>query len=111
MVSGAHTLKQRWVEQLKHERRASPHTVRAYDDDLTRFFTFLHEHFGASVSERMLAKLTPADIRAFITWRRADGLGSKGVARALAAIRGFYRYLAREGVLENAAARSLRTPR
>ena len=108
---GAQALKQRWLEQLKHERRASVHTVRAYDDDLKRFLSFLGEHFGATVSERTLEKLTPADIRAFITRRRAEGLGSKGVARALAAVRSFYRYMAREGVLDNAAARAIRTPR
>ena len=107
----AEALKQRWLEQLKHERRASPHTVRAYDDDLKRFLSFLEEHMGGAPSERMLAKLVAADIRAFITKRRAEGLGAKGVARALAAVRSFFRFLAREGVLENAAARSLRTPR
>ena len=43
--------------------------------------------------------------------RRSEGLGAKGVQRALAAVRSFFRYLARENILENAAARSVRTPR
>jgi len=43
--------------------------------------------------------------------RRSQGLGAKGVQRALAAVRSFFRYLAREDILENAAARSIRTPR
>jgi integrase/recombinase XerC len=38
-------------------------------------------------------------------------LGAGGVQRALAAIRGFYKFLAREGILENAAPRAVRTPR
>jgi len=96
---------------LAHESRASPHTIRAYGDDLTRFLEFLREHFGKPPDERLLAKASPADIRAFITVRRAEGLGSKGVARALAAVRGFFRHLAREGILENAAPRAVRTPR
>jgi integrase/recombinase XerC len=58
-----------------------------------------------------LAKLKPADIRAFITVRRGEGLGAGGVQRALAAVRSFYRYLARENILENAAPKSIRTPR
>src|ERR1700691_898488 len=66
---------------------------------------------GGVVSEKTLAKITPADIRAFITFRRQEGLGPGGVQRAMAAVRSFYKFLAKEGVLENAAARSIRTPR
>ena len=111
MARSAEDLKKAWLASLAHERRASVHTLRAYGDDMARFLDFLHGHLGGSVTERALAKLVPADIRAFITVRRAEGLGAKGVQRAMAAVRSFFRYLARENILENAAARSLRTPR
>jgi integrase/recombinase XerC len=111
MARSAEDLKKEWLASLAHERRASPHTLRAYGDDATRFLVFLREHLGGTVSERSLARLSPADIRAFITVRRSEGLGAKGVQRALAAVRSFFRYLARENILENAAARSVRTPR
>jgi integrase/recombinase XerC len=111
MGQSADDLKAQWLSALKHERRASPHTLRAYDDDLARFFAFLREHMGGRVDARMLAKLSAADIRAFITLRRAEGLGPRGVQRALAAIRGFFRYLTREGIADNAAPRAIRTPR
>lgn len=111
MARSAEDLKKLWLASLAHERRASTNTLRAYGDDAARFLAFLHEHLGETVSERSLAKLTPADIRAFITVRRSQGLGAKGVQRALAAVRSFFRYLARENILENAAARSVRTPR
>ncbi len=111
MARSAEDLKKAWLASLAHERRASPHTLRAYGDDLDRFLAFLHGHLGGAVNERTLARLVPADIRAFITVRRAEGLGSKGVQRALAAIRNFFRFLARENILESAAARSVRTPR
>ena len=104
-------LRKAWLEQLAHERRASPHTLRAYGDDAARFGGFLTNHFGGTVSEIILAKLAPADIRAFITHRRAEGLGAGGVQRALAAIRSFYLFLAREGILENAAPQGVRSPR
>lgn len=111
MARSAEDLKKLWLASLAHERRASSHTLRAYGDDVERFLVFLHGHLGESVNERALAKLSPADIRAFITHRRSEGLGPKGVQRALAAVRSFFRYLARENILENAAARSVRTPR
>ena len=111
MARSAEILKQDWLAALAHERRASPHTLRAYGDDVARFLVFEHGHTGKALDECGLAKLSPADIRAFITARRADGLGARGVQRALAAVRSFFRHLTREGVLENPAARSVRTPR
>jgi integrase/recombinase XerC len=111
MARSAEDLKKQWLDSLAHERRAAKNTLRAYGDDAERFLVFLHGHFGATVSERTLAKLTPGDVRAFITVRRSEGLGPKGVQRAVAAVRSFFRYLARENILENAAARSVRTPR
>jgi integrase/recombinase XerC len=107
----AEALRKAWLEQLAHERRASPHTLRAYGDDVARFVGFQAGHLGGPVTRKALAELTPADIRAFITARRSEGLGSGGVQRALAAVRSFYRFLAREGILENAAPRAIRTPR
>jgi integrase/recombinase XerC len=111
MARSAEELKTAWLGWLAHERRVSPYTLRFYGDDLERFLDFLHGHMGGTVSERMLAKLVPADIRAFITMRRGEGLGAKGIQRALAAVRSFFKFLARENILENAAPRSLRTPR
>ena len=111
MSDGADTLRKNWLAALAHERRASPHTLRAYGDDVTRFIGFQVGHTGGAMNQKALARLTPADIRAFITSRRQEGLGPGGVQRALAAVRSFYKFLAKEGVLENAAARSIRTPR
>jgi integrase/recombinase XerC len=111
MGQSAESLKRDWLDALKNERRVSPHTLRAYGDDLERFLVFQREHLGGAVDARALAKLSTSDIRAFLTRRRAEGLGPRGVQRALAAIRGFFRHLAREGVADNAAPRAMRSPR
>ena len=89
----------------------SPHTLRAYGDDLARFLDFEAGHRGAALDERSLASLKPADFRAFITRRRNEGLGVRGVRRAMSAIRSFFRHLAREEILENPAAKATRTPK
>lgn len=89
----------------------SPHTLRAYGDDLARFLGFMALHTGTTPDAVDLKSLQPADMRAFITARRKEGLGPRGIQRALAAVRSFFRFLAREGILENAAARAVRTPR
>ena len=89
----------------------SPHTLRAYGDDLSRFLDFAREHVGGPLDERALAALAPADFRAFITRRRNEGLGVRGVRRAMSALRSFFRHLAREDILENPAAKATRTPK
>ena len=111
MARSAETLVREWLDSLAHERRASPHTLRAYGDDLSRFLSFLTTHVGGDIDVAALADLKPADIRAFITERRRSGLGARGVQRALAAIRSFFRHLAREAIVDNPAPRSLRSPR
>jgi integrase/recombinase XerC len=111
MARSAETLKAQWLSSLAHERRVSPHTLRAYGDDVARFLGFLHEHQGGTPDERVLAKLSPADIRAFITVRRKEGLGPRGVRRALSAVRSLFRYLEREEVLANPAPRAVHTPK
>lgn len=111
MGQSAEALKSAWLDALAHEKRASAHTLRAYGDDLARFLAFQHEHLGGQVDARALSKLSAADIRAFITRRRAENLGPRGVQRALAAVRSFFRYLAREGIADNPAPRAVRSQR
>lgn len=111
MARSAEELQKIWLASLAHEKRASPNTVRAYGDDVSRFIGFQRGHLGGAVGERALAGLKTADIRAFISARRSEGLGAGGVQRALAGIRSFFRFLAKEGILENANIRAVKTPR
>jgi len=104
-------LQKLWLAALAHERRASRNTVRAYGDDVARFLAFQRGHLGGVVNDKALAKLRAADIRAFIADRRREGLGAGGVQRALAAIRSFFRFLAKEGILENPNLAAVKTPR
>lgn len=89
----------------------SAHTLRAYGDDMARFLEFAQEHTGTRLDEQSLAALKPADFRAFITRRRNEGLGVRGVRRAMSALRSFFRHLAREEILDNPAAKATRTPK
>ena len=111
MARSAEALKKDWLAALTHEQRASAHTLRAYGDDVGRFISFVREHKGCDLDEHALAAISPADIRAFITKRRGEGLGLRGVQRAVAAVRSFFRYLAREQIVDNPAARAVRIPR
>jgi integrase/recombinase XerC len=104
-------LKSEWLAALSHERRMSPHTLRAYGDDATRFLAFAQEHLGRTLDEKTLARLKPTDFRAFITRRRDQGLGARGVRRAMSALRSFFRHLSREQIVDNPAPHAVRTPK
>jgi integrase/recombinase XerC len=87
----------RWHDHLLKERRRSPHTVRAYVATAHRLIGFLAGHIGAGIDDAALAALTPSDLRAFLTVRRAQGLGNSSAARELSAVRGFLAFAAAEG--------------
>ena len=86
----------RWQQHLERERRRSPHTVRAYGATAHRLIDFLGDHLGGPPDAAALARLTPADLRAFLTRRRAEGLGNSSAARELSALRGFIAFAAAE---------------
>jgi integrase/recombinase XerC len=86
----------RWHDHLTRERRRSAHTVRAYVATAHRLIDFLGAHLGAAVDDEALAALAPADLRAFLTVRRAEGLGNASAARELSAVRGFLAFAAAE---------------
>lgn len=100
-----------WRDWLAHERRASPHTRAAYGRDLARFLSFLTGHLGFPPGLQDLDGLTQADFRGFLARRRTDGLSRASMARGLAALRGFFRFLERAGLVRNTAIAGVRTPK
>ena len=100
-----------WQRWLAKERQASPHTVAAYRRDLTDFLLFLNEHLGAAPALTNLATLRPGDFRGWLAARAGRGLQRTSTARALSVIRGFFRWLQKHGLAENAAIAAIRTPK
>ncbi|MSO64554.1 MAG: tyrosine recombinase XerC [Alphaproteobacteria bacterium] len=96
---------------LADERRSSPHTTAAYRRDLAVFVGFLAHHLGEPPSLRSLAALRTADLRSYLAHRRGEGLTSTSLARALSAIRSFFRHMERHGVLHNPAVAAMRSPK
>ncbi|MBA3880514.1 MAG: recombinase XerC [Sphingobium sp.] len=82
-------LVQAYADHLRRDRRRSVHTVRAYQASAERLVAFLQGHWGGEIDAAALAKLTTADLRAYLAMRRTDGLGNASAARELSAVRGF----------------------
>jgi len=85
------------------ERNASAHTIKAYAGDL--------DAFAGYVGSRDLKAIDHIVIRGFLSHLYDKGLGKTSVARALAAVRSLYRWLAQEGVVEQNPAKLVSTPR
>ena len=100
-----------WQRWLIHEKRASRHTINAYGRDLGAFLSFLQSHLGGPPGFSDLERLTAADFRAWMAGRATDGAGRSSIARAMSVIRGFFRWLERNGHGANQAIRAMRSPR
>ena len=90
---------------LRHlrERNASAHTIKAYTGDLDNFATY--------IGPRGWKKIDHIAIRGFLSHLYDKGLSKPSIARALAAVRSLYRWLAQEGVVEQNPAKLVSTPR
>jgi len=90
---------------LRHlrERNASTHTIKAYTGDL--------DCFAAYIGSRGWKTIDHIAIRGFLSHLYDKGLSKTSVARALAAVRSLYRWLAQEGVVEQNPAKLVSTPR
>ena len=100
-----------WQRELASVRRLAENTLEAYSRDLDQFLQFLAGHAGGPVTLSTLKELRGADIRAFMAQRRNESLGSRSLARVLSALKSFFRFLEREGVLATEALNVIRTPK
>ncbi|WP_332698425.1 tyrosine recombinase XerC [Devosia sp.] len=100
-----------WQRELGSVRRLAANTLEAYSRDVDQFLSFLAGHAGGPVTLTTLGELRGADIRAFMAQRRNDSLGSRSLARVLSALKSFFRFLEREGVVTSEALNVIRTPK
>jgi integrase/recombinase XerC len=92
-----------FLQYLKNEKNVSLHTERSYLSDLDQFFDFLGETDLAAVDHKAL--------RQFVAHLLKLKLKKSSIARKLAALRAFFKYLNRQGILSNNPARLIATPR
>jgi integrase/recombinase XerC len=97
-----------FLAMLANERNASEHTVRAYARELHGFAEFVVAKFGSRFAP---AKIEHQHIRAYLGELYGRGLGKASVARALAAIRSWFKWLARQGLVEQSPAALVATPK
>lgn len=100
-----------WLEQLKSERRLALKTLDAYERDLRQFCHHLTDYLGHPPRKTDFSNLKPLHMRGYLARRRDAGNGARTLARDLAGIRSFVRFLERRGEASSAGLTAMRAPR
>jgi len=97
-----------FLRHLALEKNASEHTVKSYREDLSQAATFFAGRNGGRAA---IEHMNTRSIRAFQVWLHDQGYAKTTIARRLAALRSFFRFLCREGTMQSNPAGGLRGPR
>jgi integrase/recombinase XerD len=100
------TLVDQYVNYLIFEKGLSEKTIESYSSDLTRYLEFLKQKGVKDIAHAE----TPLILKHLIALRKS-GLGSRSCARHLIALRGFYRFLAQEKIIEFDPAKLIDLPK
>jgi integrase/recombinase XerC len=97
-----------FLNYLRAVRNASPHTLRSYETDLDQFIAFLTP---PGVETPPLQEMNHLLIREFVAHLHDHNLEKSSIARKLAAIRSFFKFAVREGLVQRNPARMVATPK
>lgn len=86
---------QSFIDYLRYEKRYSPHTVRAYGDDLTNFFDYLFLHYELADASVVM----PFHVRSWLAAMTEAGLKGRTVNRKMSCLKSFFRYGRRIGTV------------
>jgi len=98
-----------YLRYLSLEKNASAHTVKSYREDLAQAIDFFRTRLGNQAPQP--EQLTTRLLRAYLAWLNEQGYARSTIARRLAALRSWCRFLCRQGILSTNPALGLRGPR
>lgn len=104
-------LVQRWLEDLRFCQSRARATLTVYEADMRHFLTFYRNHIGERVTLEALKTLKAPDWRAWMTQQRTDGLETRTLAQRLSALKSFYRFLSKEGIIADPPVLAARPPK
>ena len=100
-------MKERFLAYIKFEKRYSSNTVTAYQTDLDQFFGYLQQQYNISD----ISLVNPPIIRSWLVYLMEGRTGARSVNRKLSALKSFYKFLLREGVLAENPMRKIISPK
>ena len=104
-----------FLDHLRYERNVSAHTLRNYESDLEQFLNYLNPPNEKSKGKKRagpdIKEIDHITIREWLATLHSDHKKKSSIARKLAALRTFFQFLVREGVVEANPAKLVATPR
>ena len=101
----------RWLDHERALAGAAENTLKAYQSDVLGFLAFMTQHNGATQGLGPVAQIGIRDMRSWMAHERGRGIGARSLARALSAVKSFYRWIAEREGFEATAVLSTRAPK
>lgn len=98
---------QQFIHYLKFEKRYSPHTIKAYQDDLGLFFQFLNSNFG----DTALKDISASFVRSWLAYQKEKGDSAKTINRRISSLKSFFKYAMKTGGLSATPMTTVVSPR
>jgi integrase/recombinase XerC len=98
---------QSFLNYLKFEKRYSQHTLVAYQNDLEQFFVFIQNQFQSPD----LAAISHGFVRSWLASLKADHISAKSINRKISALKSFFKYQLRAGLLKASPMGSVVAPK
>jgi integrase/recombinase XerC len=99
--------KESFLQYIRTEKRYSPHTVTSYQNDLDQFYGWL----GESSPGLDVVSVTSGEVRGWMVFLLEGGYATGSVHRKLSALRAFFRYMRRHGMISTDPMAGLKLPR
>jgi integrase/recombinase XerC len=99
-----------WLTYLRDERRLSALTLKAYERDIRQLLEFLLKEQG-KLTLKTFSALDTRDMREYFSSRKSEGIEARSLARAIASLKSFARFLTKDELADMSALSSLRAPK
>jgi len=99
--------KEKFIAYIQYEKRYSSNTVISYQNDLNQFFSFLQNQYGISDIQSVTYPL----IRSWLVNLMESDITARSVNRKMTTLKSFYKYLLREGIVDQNPMRKITTPK
>ena len=101
----------RWLDHARALDAVADNTIKAYRADVLGFLAFMQSHFGEAQGIGAISRIGVGDMRAWMARERSRGIAPRSLARALSAVKSFYRWLSEREGFEPTAVLSARAPK
>ncbi len=103
---------EKWLDTLEKEKKYSINTIESYRNDLADFYDFMQQHIGSELPVKDIEEIQSADFRSWLSSRKQRGLQNTSSARALSAVKSYFKYLRQRNIIEsNVAIGNIRSPK